>query len=91
MFRTLANETGQTPARLALAWVIGRPVISTTLMGVSNVKQLNDNIYALDLALSFEQRAALDLVSQSEQRMLYSLFTPALREHAVFGNPVLPR
>lgn len=91
ILRVLASETGQTPAQIALAWVIGRPGISTTLMGVSNVKQLTDNISALDLPLSSEHRAALDLVSQSEPRMLYSLFTPALREHAVFGNSVLPR
>jgi len=89
--RKVANESGETPARIALAWVIGRPGIATTLMGVSNLKQMNDNISALDVALSSGHLAALDQISRGEQRMLYGLFTPALREHAVFGNPVLSR
>ena len=89
VLRKLAVETGQTPAKIALAWVVGRPAISTTLLGVSNVKQLTDNVSALDVALSSEHLATLEKVSQGDQRMLYSLFTPALREHAVFGNSVL--
>jgi aryl-alcohol dehydrogenase-like predicted oxidoreductase len=89
--RKVANESGETPARIALAWVIGRPGIATTLIGVSNMKQLNENISALDVALSSGHLGALDQISQGEQRMLYSLFTPALLEHAVFGTPVLSR
>jgi hypothetical protein len=38
--------------------------------------------------LSPDQLAALDAVSQGEQRMLYSLFTLALRKHVVFGAAV---
>jgi aryl-alcohol dehydrogenase-like predicted oxidoreductase len=86
MLRRVAAETGETSARIALAWVIGRPGISSTLMGVSRPQQALENIAALDLALSSEHRAALDEISQGEQRMLYSLFTSALRQHVVFGG-----
>jgi aryl-alcohol dehydrogenase-like predicted oxidoreductase len=86
VLRRVAAETGETSARIALAWVIGRPGISSTLMGVSRTQQVLENIAALDLALSSEHRAALDEISQGEHRMLYSLFTPALRQHVVFGG-----
>jgi hypothetical protein len=46
-----------------------------------------DNAAALDIMLSADHRAALDAVSTSaDPRMLYSLFTPTLRQHAVFGG-----
>ena len=72
---------------MALAWVCGRPGITSTLMGVSRAEQVVDNAAALEVVLSAEHRAALDRVSASaDPRMLYSLFTPALRQHAVFGG-----
>ncbi|MDP3895900.1 MAG: aldo/keto reductase [Mesorhizobium sp.] len=82
----LAKEAGETPARVALAWVIGRPGITSTLMGVSRAAQVTDNASALSLTLSPEHRAALDAVSAPDPRMLYGLFTPALRQHVVFGG-----
>ncbi len=85
--KRVAAEAGETPARIALAWVIGRPGVTSTLMGVSRAEQVKDNASALDLELSAEHHEALDKVSaSSDPRMLYSLFTPALRQHVVFGG-----
>lgn len=85
--KRIAAEVGETPARIALAWVCGRPGITSTLMGVSRAEQVPDNASALGIALSAEHRSALDKVSASaDPRMLYSLFTPALRQHVVFGG-----
>jgi aryl-alcohol dehydrogenase-like predicted oxidoreductase len=84
--KQVAGEAGQSPARVALAWVAGRRGVASTLMGVSRVAQVADNIAALDLVLSTEHRTALNAVSASDTRMLYSLFTPAVRQHAVSGG-----
>lgn len=85
--RSVAEEIGQAPARVALAWVIGRAGVSSTLMGVSRPDQIADNAAALDIDLSSEHRAALDAASASAApRMLYSLFTQAMRQQAVFGG-----
>lgn len=84
--RQVADEAGQTPASVALAWVTGRPGVTSTLMGVSRVEQVTDNVAALDVVLSAAHRAALDSISAPEPRMLYSLFTPGVRQHAVFGG-----
>ncbi len=85
--KRVAAEAGESPARIALAWVCGRTGITSTLMGVSRAEQVKDNAFALDIVLTAEHRAALDTVSVSaDPRMLYSLFTPALRQNAVFGG-----
>jgi aryl-alcohol dehydrogenase-like predicted oxidoreductase len=84
--KQVAKEADQSPANVALAWVTGRPGVASTLMGVSRVEHAADNIAALDLKLSAEHRALLDAVSALEPRMLYSLFMPAARHHAVFGG-----
>lgn len=86
--RDVATRIGETPAAVALSWVAGRPGVGSTLIGVSRPAQLTANIAALDLILSPEDRATLDQVSAPNPRMLYSLFTPALRQHAVFGASV---
>ena len=87
ILRRVADEAGQSPARVALAWVVGRPGVASTLMGVSRAEQVFDNVAALNVALSPEHRAALDAASApSDPRFLYSLFAPALRQQVVFGG-----
>ena len=82
----VAKECDETAARVALAWVIQRPGVSSTLMGVSKVEQIKDNIAALDVRLSAAHLAELDKASAPGQKMLYSLFAPPLRQHVVFGG-----
>ena len=85
--KRVSAEAQENPARIALAWVCGRSGITSTLMGVSRSEQVADNAAALDIVLSVEHLAALDAVSVSaDPRMLYSLFTPALRNRVVFGG-----
>ena len=84
--KRIAREAEQSPARVALAWVCGRPGVTSTLMGVSRAEQVADNAAALDIVLSAEHRAALDALSAPADPRLYILFTPALRQHAVFGG-----
>ena len=85
--KRVAAEVGESPARVALAWVCGRPGVTSILMGVSRAAQVADNAAALEVVLSPEHRAALDAVSVSaDPRMIYSLFTPAVRKYVVFGG-----
>lgn len=84
--RAVAAEAGDSPARVALAWVLGRPGITAALMGVSRVEQVADNVAALDVRLSSEHRAALDAASASKEAKLYALFAPTLRQHVTFGG-----
>jgi aryl-alcohol dehydrogenase-like predicted oxidoreductase len=88
----VAREANESPARVAMAWVTGRSAVTSTLMGVSRAGQVVDNAGALGVVLSAEHRRALDAVSApTDGRMLYSLFTPAMRQHVVFGGKAVSR
>ncbi|MGU3360358.1 aldo/keto reductase [Methylobacterium sp. M6A4_1b] len=85
--RRVADAVGQPAARIALTWVVSRPGVASTLMGVSRPAQLDDNLAALGLALSPEHRAALDAASaHAEPRLIYGLSRPPLRRQVVFGG-----
>jgi aryl-alcohol dehydrogenase-like predicted oxidoreductase len=84
--RNVAAAAGHSPATIALSWIMGRPGVASTLMGVSRIEQVAENIAALDVILAPEHRAMLDQASAPDQPMLYSLFTPAMRQHAIFGG-----
>ena len=84
--RTVAGELGETLARVALAWVLSRPGVDCALLGVSRVSQVHDNIAATELHLPAEQVAVLDAATGPQGATLYSLFTSALRQNAVFGG-----
>jgi aryl-alcohol dehydrogenase-like predicted oxidoreductase len=59
----VAREVGASPAAVALAWVHGRPGITSTLVGARRMDQFEVNLSALDVTLTDAQRAALDDVS----------------------------
>jgi aryl-alcohol dehydrogenase-like predicted oxidoreductase len=67
VLRSVAAEAECTPAQAALAWVQGRPGVTSTIIGARTVEQLEDNLGALDVALSPQHIAALDEVSQPLQ------------------------
>ena len=88
--RRVADEIGEPPARVALAWVIGRPGVASTLMGVSGPAQIADNVAALDLVLSPQHKAVLEAASDpAEPRMLYGLSRPPTRQRVVFGGSMV--
>ena len=60
----VADEHGVSAAQIALAWLLGRPTISSVLVGARTDEQFADNLRAIDLNLTAEQRARLDEVSR---------------------------
>jgi aryl-alcohol dehydrogenase-like predicted oxidoreductase len=50
-------------AQIAMAWTLGRPAITTLVIGVRNEEQLKANLPAAGLKLTAEERAKLDAVS----------------------------
>ncbi len=60
----IAGELGTTPARVAIAWVQGRPGVTSTILGARSVAQLDDNLAALDVKLRAEDIARLDELSK---------------------------
>jgi aryl-alcohol dehydrogenase-like predicted oxidoreductase len=60
----IAREINSTPAAVALAWVQGRPGVTSTIIGARRPDQLDQNLSALDVKLDASQSAALDRVSK---------------------------
>jgi aryl-alcohol dehydrogenase-like predicted oxidoreductase len=72
--RSVAERLERTPAEVALAWVIGQPGITATLIGATKLSQLDSNLSSLELVLPAELRAELDAVSQLENVHPYMYF-----------------
>ena len=59
----VAEARGVSMAQVALAWVRGRPAVSSVILGARTTEQLRDNLAAESLVLSPEETARLDEVS----------------------------
>jgi aryl-alcohol dehydrogenase-like predicted oxidoreductase len=59
----LATEKSTNVSAIALAWMLADPVITSPIIGPRNLKQLNDNLAALAVTISPEEKAALDQVT----------------------------
>ncbi len=63
VLRALASESGVSVARIALAWLLARPFVTSVIIGAKTREQLLDNLAAAQLRLSAEQTARLDEAS----------------------------
>jgi aryl-alcohol dehydrogenase-like predicted oxidoreductase len=59
----ITGGRGISAAQVALAWLIGRPGVTSVVIGARTDAQLQDNLKAADLVLTAEERARLDAVS----------------------------
>jgi aryl-alcohol dehydrogenase-like predicted oxidoreductase len=63
MLVDIAGAHGASPAQVALAWLLGRPAVTSVIIGARTDEQLRDNLGAADLTLTADEREALDKVS----------------------------
>jgi aryl-alcohol dehydrogenase-like predicted oxidoreductase len=59
----VAQRHGVSPSRVALAWTVSRPAISSVIIGARKLEHLVDNIQAADLKLTDEDFKQLNAVS----------------------------
>jgi aryl-alcohol dehydrogenase-like predicted oxidoreductase len=62
--RQMAEERGVTIARIALAWLLAQPPVSTVIVGARTIEQLKDNLEATEVTLGAEELETLDQVSR---------------------------
>jgi aryl-alcohol dehydrogenase-like predicted oxidoreductase len=60
----IAKAHDSTVARVALAWVTGRPGVTSTIVGARRISQLEDNLKALELTLTADELAHLDALTK---------------------------
>ncbi|MEP6969970.1 MAG: aldo/keto reductase [Betaproteobacteria bacterium] len=63
VMREIAKRHDATVAQVALAWLLGRPQVTTVIMGAKTPAQLQDNLGASQLTLDPDDLKALDAVS----------------------------
>ncbi|RYE55082.1 MAG: aldo/keto reductase, partial [Rhizobiaceae bacterium] len=60
----IADARGVSGAQVALAWLLGRPGVTSVIIGGRNENQFRDNIAAASFKLTAEERKRLDDVSR---------------------------
>jgi aryl-alcohol dehydrogenase-like predicted oxidoreductase len=85
VLKAVAAELDRSPAQVALAWVMARPGIASTLIGATRQDQLESNIAATEISLSDEQRRRLDEASKPTPNFSESLVTSEIRQ-MIFGG-----
>ena len=62
--KEMAERKHVSVAQLAIAWLLHQPRVTSVILGAKRIEQLNDNLGAVDIALSEEEMRSLDQVSQ---------------------------
>jgi aryl-alcohol dehydrogenase-like predicted oxidoreductase len=60
--KEMAARKGVSLPRLALAWVVANPVVSVSLVGARNVREIEENVTAIDVQLSSADLKELDSI-----------------------------
>ena len=64
VMRPMAEARGVSVARIALAWLLHQPVVSSVIVGAKRIEQLADNIAATEIDLTAEEWTRLDEASR---------------------------
>ena len=86
--RSVAAAVDRPMAQVALAWVMARPGVTTTLIGASKLPQLVSNVAASEITLGEDQMARLDEVSSPTSGFGTGLIWPMIRRMVFGGNDV---
>ncbi len=88
VLREVAADIGSPMAQVALAWVMGRPGVDTTIVGASRLAQLQGHVAAASLVLSDAHRKRLDDSSSAPPGFSASLTMPMIRRMIFGGHDV---
>jgi len=88
----VAAELGVTPARVAVAWTLRNPAVTSPILGARTLAQLEDNLGALDVELTDAQLTTLDQASAIELGFPHDFLARPLTRSVVYGGAtILPR
>ena len=62
--RPIAERAGLTVPQLAIAWLLGRPGVSTALVGARTVPEIEENVFGATQQVSAEEMAAADAATR---------------------------
>ena len=87
--RTVAERRGVTSAQVALAWTLTNPAVAAPLLGARTLRQLEDNLGALEADLTPEDLALLEDASRFELGFPHDFLKLGFIGAALTGNTKL--
>ncbi|MBW8728179.1 MAG: aldo/keto reductase [Inquilinus limosus] len=82
----MAAEIGKSPAQVALAWTLLNRAVTAPIIGARTAAQLEDNLGALDVVLSDDQRARLEAASAIDLGFPHEFLVRPLTRNVMFGD-----
>lgn len=62
--KSVAQKHGVSVAQIALAWILANDAVTSVIIGARKLSQLDDNLKAIDVVLTADDKGALDEVSK---------------------------
>jgi aryl-alcohol dehydrogenase-like predicted oxidoreductase len=84
--QAVAREVGRSPAQVALAWLLQRPVPVIPIVGARRPEQFRDNLACLDLHLNEAQVGRLDAASRVELGFPHDFYARDMVKALVYGG-----
>ncbi len=84
--REIARENGATPSQIAVAWTLANPAVVSPIIGARTLAQAEDNLGALTVELSSEQRARLEAASAPAPTFPDRFMARPMVQQLVFGG-----
>ncbi|MEU6038984.1 aldo/keto reductase [Actinomadura sp. NPDC047616] len=84
--RDVAAEMGRTPSQVAIAWTLLNPGVTAPIIGARTLAQLEDNLGALEVTFTDDQRAALEKVSEIELGFPHDFLNMPMPRGVIFGG-----
>jgi aryl-alcohol dehydrogenase-like predicted oxidoreductase len=89
--KKVASEVQESPAQVALAWLLSKSTVTSVLLGASKLEQLENNLDALNTRLSLDQIKRLDDISRVEMGFPHAaLANPSIKQ-IIFGGVEIHR
>ena len=88
VLKSVAAELDRPPAQVALAWVMARPGVSSTIIGARSLPQLEDNLAATQVVLDEAHLRRLNERSAPAPGFSAGLAAPAIRRMVFGGHAV---
>jgi aryl-alcohol dehydrogenase-like predicted oxidoreductase len=84
--KEVAREMERTPSQVAIAWTLLNPGVTAPILGVRTLSQLEDNLRALDVRFSDEQRERLEEASDIELGFPHEFLQRPMTRAVAFGE-----
>jgi aryl-alcohol dehydrogenase-like predicted oxidoreductase len=89
--RAVAEEIGRPASQVALAWTLANPAVTAPIIGARTLAQAEDNLAALSLTLSDDQRKRIDDASRPAPNFPARFTDRPMVQQLIFGGSNVER